>query len=308
MPDRATTLKEETRLRILRVVEEMGYRASWRGQMLAKRRTQTIAVVNAAPLGAVPRGVYWEIVNHVESQLSKFDFCPTFFHVKDHEERFDRILGDSRFDGCLSLGLFSQKVLDILRRNEVPTVLVNAEADSTWTRVNVDDENGTRAVMRHLLSLGHKRIACNLGETPPAHFSVSIRAATYQLCMREAGLTPEEPFVGPIDQFVRQMIADPNRPTAILDYEHWSAVRLLQELWRNGLRVPDDISVATFNDTYPVTEVIPPLTTVGLPTKQIAEDAVRLLLERIEQPQTPAETIVLQESLVVRESTARPKG
>jgi DNA-binding LacI/PurR family transcriptional regulator len=172
----------------------------------------------------------------------------------------------------------------------------------------VDDENGTRAVMRHLLSLGHKRIAFNLGETPPAHFSVSIRAATYQLCMREAGLTPEEPFVGPIDQFVRRMIADPNRPTAILDYEHWSAVRLLQELWRNGLRVPDDISVATFNDTYPVMEVIPPLTTVALPTIQIAEHAVRLLLERIEQPQTPAETIVLQESLVVRESTAAPKG
>ena len=296
MPDRATTLKEETRLRILRVVEEMGYRASWRGQMLAKRRTQTIAVVNAAPLGAVPRGVYWEIVNHVEAQLGAFDYCPTFLHVKDHEERFDRILGDARFDGCLSLGLFSLKVLDILRRNEVPTVLVNAKVDPTWTCVNVDDENGTRAVMRHLLSLGHKHIACNLGETPPAHFSVAIRAATYQQCMREAGLIPEEPFIGPVDQLVGRVIANPNRPTAILDYEHWSAVRLLQELWRNGIRVPHDISVATFNDTYPVMEVIPPLTTVALPTKQIAEEAVRLLLERIEQPQSPPETVVLQES------------
>jgi DNA-binding LacI/PurR family transcriptional regulator len=276
--------------------------------MLAKRRTQTIAVVNAAPLGAVPRGVYWEIVNHVEAQLSKFDFCPMFLHVKDHEERFDRILGDARFDGCLSLGLFSQKVLNILRRNKVPTVLVNAEADSTWTCVNVDDENGTRAVMRHLLSLGHKRIACNLGETPPVHFSVSIRAATYQQCMREAGLIPEEPFVGPVDQLVGRVLASSNRPTAILDYEHWSAVRLLQELWRKGLRVPDDISVATFNDTYPVAEVIPPLTTVALPTKQIAEEAVRLLLELIEQPQRTLETVVLQESLVVRESTSAPKG
>jgi len=308
MPDRITTIKEETRLRILRVVEEMGYRASWRGQMLAKSRTQTIAVVNAAPFGAVPRGVYWEIVNHVEMQLGQFDLSPTFLHIKDHEERFDRMLGDARFDGCLSLGLFSPKVLDILRRNKVPTVLINAEADPAWTCVNVDDESGTRAVMRHLLSLGHKRIACNLGETPPAHFSVSIRAATYEQCMREAGLIPEEPFVGPVEQLVGRVLASSNGPTAILDYEHWSAVRLLQALWRKGVRVPDDISVATFNDTYPVTEVIPPLTTVALPTKQIAEEAVRLLLESIEQPLKPLKSVVLQESLVVRESTSAPKG
>ena len=75
--------------------------------------------------------------------------------------------------------------------------------------------------MRHLLSLGHKHIACNLGETPPAHFSVAIRESTYQQCMREAGLIPEEPFIGPVDQLVGRVIANPNRPTAILDYEHW---------------------------------------------------------------------------------------
>jgi LacI family transcriptional regulator len=307
-PGRVTTVKLETREKILRTVQEMGYRPSWRGRMLVKRRTQTIAVVNAATLGVIPRGVYWEIVNHIEAQLSKFDYCPTFFHVKDHEDRFERILGDARFDGCLSLGLFAPKVLDILRRNEVPTVLINADAGSAWTCVNVDDENGTRAVMRHLLSLGHKNIAYNVGENPPPHKSAEIRSATYQKCMLEAGLKPHQPFVGPVDQFVERVIADVNRPTAILDYEHWSAVRLLQELWRKGIRVPDDISVATFNDTYPVMEVIPPLTTVALPTKQIAEHAVRLLLERIEQPQWPPETIVLEESLVVRESTAAPKG
>ena len=82
------------------------------------------------------------------------------------------------------------------------------------------------------------------------------------------------------------------------------AVRPAPGAMARGIRVPDDISVATFNDTYPVMEVIPPLTTVALPTKQIAEDAVRLLLERIEQPQQPPETVMLEESLVVRESTA----
>ena len=307
-PGRITTIKEETRKRILCAVKEMEYRPSWRGQILAKQRSQAIAVVYSAPLGAVPRGVYLEIVDHIEAQLSKVDHCPTFVHIKDRSERFDRLMGDARFDGCLALGLLSSDLLDILRRNQVPTVLVNSDADESWTRVLVDDENGTRQLMRHFLSLGHKRLAYYSGPNPPPHQSAAIRAATYQQCMQEAGLTPQMPFVGTADRYVEKLIENPDRPTGVLVFDHWGAVRLLQELWRKGLRVPDDISVATFNDTYPVAEVIPPLTTVSIPAEQMAEHAVRLLLERIERPQTSPRTLVLNESLVVRESTAKLKS
>jgi LacI family transcriptional regulator len=307
-PNRVTTIKEETRQRILQAVQEMGYRPSWRGQILANKRSQTVAVVYSAPLGAVPRGIYLEIVDHIEDLLSKADLCPTFVHVKDHSERFDRLMGDARFDGCLTLGVLSTEVLEILHRNQVPTVLINSDADQRWSRVNVDDEKGTRLVMEHFLSLGHKRIVYNSGPTPPPHHSVAVRFDTYQRCMREAGLVAEEAFVGPVDQFVEQILGRPNRPTAILEFDHWGAVRTLQQMWRKGLRVPDDISVATFNNTYPVAEVIPPLTAVAHPTRQMAESAVQMLLERIEHPQTPPATVVLQESLVVRESTAAPKN
>jgi len=306
-PGRATTIKEETRKRIMRVVEEMGYRPSWRGQVLAKQRSQAVAVVYSAPLGAVPRGVYLEIVDHIEMQLGKVDLCPTFVHIKDHSERFDRLMGDARFDGCLSLGVLSSEVLDILRENRVPTVLINSDADESWTRICVNDVAGTRLVMQHLLSLGHKRVVYYSGSIPPPHGSVEIRSSTYQRCMLEAGLQPQGPFVGPTDRFVEQIFKLSDPPTAVLAFDHWCAVTLLQALWRKGLRVPDDISVATFNNTYPVAEVIPPLTTVSLPAGQMAEHAVRLLLERIERPETPPETIVLQEGLVVRESTARLK-
>jgi LacI family transcriptional regulator len=308
VPDRVTTIKEETRQRILQVVKEMGYRPSWRGQVLAKRRSQAIAVLYSAPLGAVPRGNYLEIVDRIEDHLSKFEFCPAFVHVKERSERFDRLLGDGRFDGYLTLGVLANDVLELMRRSQVPAVLINAGADQTWTRVNVDDETGAKALMNHLFSLGHRRIAYNSGPNPPPHHSVALRAATYQRCMREAGLIPGDPFVGPVEQFVEQLMAEPDRATAIVAFDHWGAVKVLQALWRKGVRVPDDISVATFNDTYPVAEVIPPLTTVSLPAKEMAEHAVRLLLERIERPQTPAKTILLQESLVVRESTAAPKN
>src|SRR5580658_757429 len=125
-PGRATTIKEETRKRILRVVKEMGYRPSWRGQILHKQRSQAIAVVYSAPLGAVPRGVYLEIVDYIEMKLGRADLCPTFIHIKDQFERFDRLMGEARFDGCLTLGLLSLEVLGVLRKHQVPTVLVNS--------------------------------------------------------------------------------------------------------------------------------------------------------------------------------------
>jgi DNA-binding LacI/PurR family transcriptional regulator len=162
--------------------------------------------------------------------------------------------------------------------------------------------------MQHFLSLGHERVIYYAGPNPPPHKSVQIRHETYEQCMRESGLIVEKPFVGPADRFVEQIIKNPNPPTAVLVFDHWGAVKLLQELWRKGIRVPDDISVATFNDTYPVTEVIPPLTTVSLPADQMAANAVRLLLERIEHPDIPAQTVMLEESLVVRESTASPRN
>ena len=307
-PGRVTTVKLETRERILRAVQEMGYRPSWRGQLLAKQRSQTIAVVYSAPLGAVPRGVYLEIVDHIEMQLGKMDLCPTFLHIKDRSERFDRLMEDARFDGCLTLGLLSSEVLDVLRKNRMPTVLVNSDADQSWTHVHVNDQQGTRLLMQHLLSLGHKRIVYHAGANPPPHSSAEIRCGTYQKCMREAGLVAEEPFVGTTAQLVQRIVADRNPPTAIVPFDHWIAVQLLQELWRKGLRVPDDISVGTFNNAYPVAEVIPPLTTVALPAQQMAEHAVRLLLERIERPETQPQTIMLEESLVVRESTAKSKS
>src|SRR5580704_15522688 len=116
-PGRSTTIKEETRQRILRTVEEMGYRPSWRGQVLAKQRSEAVAVVYSAPLGAVPRGVYLEVVDRIETYLSKSGLCPTFVHIKDHSERFDRLMSGARFDGCLSLGLLDPAVLDVLRKN-----------------------------------------------------------------------------------------------------------------------------------------------------------------------------------------------
>ena len=204
----------------------------------------------------------------------------------------------------------SESAMRILRGHRVPTVLINARADAGWACVNVDDEAGTVAAMRHLYDLGHRRIAYYGGEQPP-HPSVIVRAASYQRFMRDAGLVPDEPFTGSVESFAERIGRGGAFPaTAVLTFDHRPAIALLHQFWRRGVRVPDDVSLVTFNDTYPVDQLTPPLTVVGLPVRDIADNAVRLLMDRISgaHPAHAKETVLLDERLIVRESTAAPSN
>jgi LacI family transcriptional regulator len=303
-PDRPSTLKEETRQRIVRIAEEMGYRASWRGRVLASRRSQMIAVAYAH---ALPQGVYTEIGSRIDEELNRLGYAPIFVRVREGDDRFERMLDDQVFDGCLSMASLSESAMRLLRGHHVPTVRINAAPDASWPCVNVNDGAGTTAAMQHLYELGHRRIAYYGGEQPP-HPSVVVRAATYQQFMRDAGLEPGEPFTGPADRFAERVRPGGEFPaTAVLTFDHRPAIALMNQFWRRGVRVPHDVSLVTFNDTYPVDQLTPPLTVVALPVREIAQNAVRLLMERIAGAgAAEPETVLLPERLIVRESTAAP--
>ena len=304
-PADSKLVSARTRARVQDAVKKLGYRPNWRAQALARRRSQAIAITYSAPVGAVPRGVYWEIVDGLEKQLVERDYIPTFLHLRRAEERVEQMLSDGRFDGCISLGLIAPAVLNMLRRHRVPSVLINSGADATWWRVNPNDDQGGGEAMAHLLAQGHRRILYYAGEFMLDHPSAILREGAYRRCMQEAGLEPLPAFIG-----TAEMLADhiqqsgKSAPTAIVDFEHYSAIRLLQALWRRQIHVPSDISLVTFNDTHPVADLIPPLTTVGLPGRVMAERAVEMLLRQLEEPERGPETITLDEKLVVRESTA----
>jgi LacI family transcriptional regulator len=174
--------------------------------------------------------------------------------------------------------------------------LINSGADATWSRVNPNDDQGGGQAMDHLLRQGHRRILYYAGETALDHPSAFLRHGAYHRCMLEAGLEPIPAFVGTADMLVEHIQrSGRTAPTAI---------RLLQALWRRGVRVPSDISLVTFNDTHPVADLTPPLTTVALPGREMAVRAVEMLLRQLEEPERGPETVVLDETLVVRESTA----
>jgi LacI family transcriptional regulator len=96
--------------------------------------------------------------------------------------------------------------------------------------------------------------------------------------------------------------------TAVVDYEHWTAIRVLQQLWREGVSVPREVSVGTFNDAYPVDAVTPGLTTVGMPAMEVAEAVVGMLMEGVEGAGSGVRRVEFGMKLVVRESTGVVRG
>ena len=226
LPPDQCPIAEPTRAKVLIAVEALGYRPSCQGRALANRRTHMIAVVNADPYGALPRGQYWEIVDQLDDLLSQVGLVPTFIHTYAGNPRAIEMLADQRFDGCLSLDAQPKEVQEQLRQNNTPTVMINADVDNSWTNLAFDDKAGTTLLMQHLIGLGHKRIAYNAGRRVNLHSSAIVRASTYAQCMRDAGLEPDRPFVGAVSEFIDRAIDGPYKPTAIIDFEHWTAVHI----------------------------------------------------------------------------------
>ena len=112
---------------------------------------------------------------------------------------------------------------------------------------------------------------------------------------------------GKVQDFAADLAeADPQtRPTAVIVYTHFAAISLLRLLWERGIQVPRDVSVSTFSNSYPVAEVIPPLTTAALPTEEMGRIAAEMMLEQIRTSgEAEPRRVVLKETLIIRKSTA----
>lgn len=183
--------------------------------------------------------------------------------------------------------------------------------------VRIDDFEGAAAMTRHLLDLGHRKIGFIRGN--PNQTSSAERYRGFAAALEEAGIDIKSM---PVEQgyftfrsgivAAERLLDRPEPPTAIFASNDDMAAAAVGVAHRRGLHVPQDLSVVGFDDTSLATTVWPELTTVRQPISTMAEEALTLLLARIRAHRS-AETDKLEEQvldheLIVRESSAPPKG
>jgi LacI family transcriptional regulator len=177
--------------------------------------------------------------------------------------------------------------------------------------VSAAHTSGADQAMRHLLELGHRRIAQITG--PRGWVATEDRRRGYRAALAAAGIPPDpaleieaEPEIRPGREAALQLLDLSERPTAIFAFNDNIAIGAIQAARARGLRVPEDVSIVGFDDVEHATIVTPALTTVRQPLAEMGRTAVSLLNRLLERQHFETLHVELATRLVVRDSTAPP--
>ncbi len=289
-------------------IESLGFSPNPVARGLAGGRTASIGVLTQT----VSSPFYGEAHLGIEAALREEGYIPLFVsgHWVEAEERkaLDELMS-RRVDGVIVLaGRLSDRVLQTYARQSPMVVLGRAISGSQAHSLFFDNRAGALMATRHLIEMGHRRIAYIAGDT--GHDDAVERLEGYRDGMRQAGL-PIDPKLIAKGDFTEQggMLAvnrllDSGIPfTAIACSNDQAAIGALLALNRRNMRVPDDVSIIGFDDVAPARFSIPPLTSVHLSVYRAGEAAARKMLKLL-RGETTSE-VLPEPRLAIRESTRR---
>ena len=306
-------VSDDTRDHVSRVVREHGYTANRSARGLSAGRTGLVGIL--VPL--VYPAYFSAILAGAAEALSERDLqivlCPTG-HEHDREVSvLERLHGLT--DGALII-LPSEsteeleRLLDDGYRFVVldPLMPLGARIPS----VSATHTSGADQAMRHLLELGHRRIAQITG--PRGWLATEDRLRGYRAALAAAGILADPELEVEADAEIdggrdaaARLLDLPQPPTAIFSFNDNTAIGALQAARARGLRVPEDLSIVGFDDVEHATIVTPALTTVRQPLAEMGRTAVSLLDRLLERQRFETLHVELATRLVVRESTAPPR-
>jgi LacI family transcriptional regulator len=307
--DPTVSIRPETRERILAAAREFNYRpnAFARGLKLARTTTLGMVVPNLAyPVNA-------EIIRGAERRAAAAGYVMLLADSEEFlqaGEAFERLLRERRVDGLLiASATTSEAALAELAREGFPFVLVNRRVGRLGPSVTVDDSRGMQLGVEHLIALGHRRIAHIAG--PKDADTARRRLAGFRAAIREAGLRLPSALVSEASMdeesgyaAMERLLAETPRPTAVAVWSLASAVGALAAARRRRISVPAELSFVGFHDAPIASYLDPPLTTVRMPLREMAERSVDVLLELVAGERASSFVVETAPVLVERASTA----
>ncbi len=306
---RPELLRRETRDRVMTVVDRLGYRPNVLARGLRRGRTRAILLIvpNLSPF-------FLEIFAGAEDVARQADFALLLGNSNGDPEReeacFDQVRS-GRADGIILLTGVAPAAYAPGKRPLPPLVTVLERLPGrTVPVIRTDHRVGAAEATRHLVELGHRRIAHIAGSKRAP--STARRLEGYRAALEAAALPLSPELIYPGDftmqsgaAGIERLMALDEPPTAVLcgnDEMAFGAIRMLHKL---GLTVPKDVSIVGFDDQNMAAFYNPPLTTVNIPRHELGRRAALQLIEQLEGREV-AHEVVLPTRLIIRESTAPP--
>ncbi len=305
----AENVSAATREKVRQAIEAMGYVPSGVAQSLRSKRTRSLALL-------VPdiTNVFWTTVARgVEDAAQSRGYSVLLCNTDENtakQLRYLDVVISQRVDGVIVAPYDSDaQGLDKLRHRDIPTVVIDRRVEG-WEvdTVNGDSISGARALVGHLVALGHRRIAVISG--PVNTSTAEDRVMGYCIALAEAGLPVDPALIkrgefraGSGELLANELLNEAGRPTAIFATNNAIAMGVLDALDRRGLRVPQDMALVCFDDMPDISHFFPFLTVAIQPAYEMGLNAAQLLLSRLDaEVSLQPRHVVLPTRLIIRRS------
>jgi LacI family transcriptional regulator len=301
-------ISPQTRDRVLRIAEEMGYRPNSIARGLATQRTGTLGLV----IPDVANAFFSDVARGAEHVAYDEGYNVLLCNTEENVQRELDVLQsleEKRVDGVvLCSSRLADDDLEEVVSSYPAAVLVNRRLESDDVGiVLINDDAGGQMATRHLLQADHTAIGFLAG--PAASQSGRWRAEGYCTALAAAGVSRNPdwmrnclPMVEGGRETARELLTDNPELTALFCYNDLVAVGALQACSDLGLRVPEDLAIVGFDDIPLAALVTPPLSTCCVPRYELGTQAMRLLLDRISGCTNEYQEVILQPELIIRAS------
>jgi LacI family transcriptional regulator len=299
----------ETRKRVLRAIEELGFVRNEAARQLRAGRSRTIGLV----ILDVGNPFFTDVAAGVESAAAEKGLSVILCNSGSdtvREDHYLSLLQEQRAYGILITPLTERNTrVEELRRSGTPVVLVDRGSTRRQCSVSVDDVAGGEFAVAHLIGLGHRRITFVGG--PPDINQVANRLAGARQAAATGGTrvsvietTGLNVAAGRQTGALIAAMSPRDRPTAVFCANDLLALGLLQEMTRRRIAVPGDLAIVGYDDIDFAAAAAVPLTSVRQPRSQLGRAAAELLIEEVSAPERHQHRqVVFEPELVVRESS-----
>lgn len=300
------SVRPDVRERVLAAAQQLNYKPNVLAQSLRKERMNIVGLLSFQPELQYYKDIVAGLVNELSDK--RIELCGSYAAGPHPIQR----LPSWRTDGAAVVSALSLDELAPVEAAGIPYVSINGVVGAHGMSIGLDDVSGARKAIEYLLRLGHRRIAYANANGPwITHSSVALRHKAYLDALSAAGLEPmpmhdqsmpEHPV-----EMCRAWVFD-HRATAIVCYHNFHAVDVHSTLAKLGIRVPQDVSLLSLHDAYPLQFLHPAVTGVEMERQfyEMGKIAGRMLIDTFAGKPVARRHVLVEETLVIRDSTAAP--
>ncbi|HYF82536.1 MAG TPA: LacI family DNA-binding transcriptional regulator [Clostridia bacterium] len=304
----------KTKEKVLKIMEELDFYPNAIARSLANRSTKTIGVIMPHSTEQVfVNPFFTEVMRGIGVSALKQGYNVLFSTGSNSEEEYkatSRLVNEKRVDGLILLtSRIGDKTIDSLRKKRFPFVVVGKPAnmeDVNW--VDNDNQEAGFLATEYLVKLGHERIGFIGGEFTYVFMGERFKGYKKALDSYSIKFSKELLSLGEFVEeggynAVKKLLAQKNRPTAIVVADDLMAFGAMRAIKEQGLTIPDDISLIGFNDTPLANYVDPPLSSMEIFVYDLGYNASETLINQLQETDGHKKHIIIPAALRIRKST-----